>query len=259
VLESGRRLLVLVPLLIGAASHGVLAAGQETICSPVADLTAEADGLLCLVTEGDLITSACQRDLASAAGHLLASSPEIAGNSSSSDFQSLPAVPKSIVMVLVGFLCISLVRDARIWLAMAAFVLSLGNCWPTAKAMLPSCQRGKRHFEEVASSRVLPGLREHVPLCVCLRPVLRENPGRENRSERPEAGILIPPPVRRPLALCLTSGANPAGFISSSFVFAQLPRGPPCGPWRTFCQLPWGRVDARKALAWQADRVTFSL
>ncbi len=229
MLESGRRLLVLVPLLIGAASTCVLA-GQEAVCSTAAHLTGEPEGLLCLITAGDLITGACDHDLALPAGHLFASSPEIIGSSSSSDFQSLPAVPRSLVMVLLGFLCISLVRDARVWLAMATFILSLVNCWPTAKAMQPSCQRGRRHFEEAAWSRVLPVLRERVPLCVCLSPVRKGNPARDDRSFGPEANILAAQPPRHPLTFCLTSGASPAWFIPSPLVLAQLPRGPPRGP-----------------------------
>lgn len=41
--------------------------------------------------------------------------------------KSLPAVPAAILMTLTGFLCVSLVKDRRVWLAALAGLLGLGQ------------------------------------------------------------------------------------------------------------------------------------
>ena len=49
------------------------------------------------------------------------------GNSQRGYMESLPAVPAAILMVIAGFLCISLVRDRRVWLAVLAGLLWAGH------------------------------------------------------------------------------------------------------------------------------------
>jgi len=227
VLESGRRLLVLLPLLIGAGTNCVLAADQAAIGSTVVDLMPGADGLSCPMDEGGLIAGTCDQALAVAAGHLLAPSLDVTDISSSSGSQSLPAAPKSILMVLFGFLCVSLVRDARIWLAVAASVVSLGDCRSTARAASPCYQRGERRFADPAWSHVLPMVRERIPLGVCLCPLPPANLRSQNHADPPDAGIMVLPPARDPLLPCLTSDANPSWLNSSPLAFVLLPRGPP--------------------------------
>jgi len=48
-------------------------------------------------------------------------------NSQQDYAESLPAVPAAITMVLIGFLCVSLVRDRKVWLAALGGLLWLGH------------------------------------------------------------------------------------------------------------------------------------
>ena len=50
----------------------------------------------------------------------------------------LPAVPPSIAMVLTGFLCISLVRDRKVWLTVLAGLLAIGQAGINALPELTS-------------------------------------------------------------------------------------------------------------------------
>ena len=46
---------------------------------------------------------------------------------SSFDAKQLPPVPSAVFMVLMGFLCISLVKDRKIWLAVCVGILCVGQ------------------------------------------------------------------------------------------------------------------------------------
>ena len=49
-------------------------------------------------------------------------------NSSQADVvESLPAVPTAVLMTLIGFLCVSLVRDCRVWLIVLSAILWTGR------------------------------------------------------------------------------------------------------------------------------------
>lgn len=60
-------------------------------------------------------------------------------NSSSGHEKVMPAVPAAVFMVLTGFICVSLVRDRKVWLAAFVGLLYLGQFGAMALPKLASC------------------------------------------------------------------------------------------------------------------------
>ncbi len=74
--------------------------------------------------------------------------PPAAAGRPGSTAQSLPAVPGALLMVVTGFVCVSLVRDSRFWLAAAAGMLGLGHAGLSAVPEVVSRLRVKRQVQE---------------------------------------------------------------------------------------------------------------
>jgi predicted small secreted protein len=68
--------------------------------------------------------------------------------------KSLPGVPGTLLMVFVGFLCVSLVKDRRVWLATFAGLIWAGQAGFTALPQLASQLTGKRQSEQQYSPDV---------------------------------------------------------------------------------------------------------
>jgi hypothetical protein len=252
VLESsGRSLLVLVPLLIGAWTESVSTAGQVAACPAAFDRTFGVAVSLCPTEAPGSSIPLRGCDVSAAVTDLLKPPAEVAGMISSSFHpRSLPVAPRSILMVALGFLCVSLVHDRRIWLAMAACLLPLGHSRPNVIPSLSSHHRGGRHFEHRTPPCIPPLYKERVPLCVCVPPVRKAN---ASDREVPDAPYAIVPSrsASNRLLPCRIANADPVWSVFCQVIFAQLARGPPSPAWRTRFQPSVQRVDARKALAYE--------
>ncbi len=233
MLESGVRVLVPVLLLAGASSNCLWAAGPASICWTAETPTVESDNQLYSVNSGDPAVWSCRWEARLGAGSLLEPPVGAGAVLSSSPLPSLPAIPKSILMALVGFLCVSLVRDGKVWLAVAASLLPLGHYRPNAVALLSSPPQGEKSFGYSLSRGIFSIPCERVSLCV---PVYAASHGSSDRT-----GWDVMPAVagsRSPwneLSLCLASDLSPTWSVSSPFVLAQVARGPPRWPPRTPC------------------------
>ena len=73
--------------------------------------------------------------------------------------KSLPAVPGTLLMVLVGFLCVSLVKDRRFWWATLAGLLWLGQAGSAALPQMALYLAGRKQRVQQSSLNV-PGLCE---------------------------------------------------------------------------------------------------
>jgi hypothetical protein len=233
VLESGKRLLVLVPLLIGAWSNCIWASGQTAACSTRVSPRVEMDSLSYPVDSGDELVRPYSCDATLLAGGLLEPSIEAAAVLSSSSLPSLPAAPKSILMALVGFLCVSLVRDGKIWLAVAASLLPVDHYRPNAVTLLSSPQQGKRLFGHPAGPEISSVPCERVPLNIRTYSVPQSRGGATAWDVLP--AIASPRSTWNELLSCLASDLSPTWSVSSPFFLAQLARGPPRWPPRTSC------------------------
>ena len=227
MLERSRRWLpVLLPLLFSVVAGSTVLAGDQ---SPV--FLAGPDpmsGTGSLLTSAGLLGPAardCDCRLASFAAGLLAPPHE----TPSSYVQHLPAAPRPALMVLVGFLCISLVRDRKTWFAVATFLLSFGHYWLTAVPQSIACHRNRKHLERRSPryETVLP-LR-FAPLCllrhhVSCFPALSAHDKKDSDdssaivSRYGALGRLLP-------SLVLHADQFPS--LSSQLGLAQMARGPP--------------------------------
>jgi len=180
--------------------------------------------------------------------------------------KSLPAVPGALFMVLTGFLCVSLIKDRRVWLTVLAGLLWAGQAGVQAlpQLALHLCNRThtNRHFsarptqfyllEDTARARSdiegtryisllhhLAGIphansasnRCHtalITLSQCRQKVLGKAFNYPNKNTFPPISAIIPEQHSlNSLSKCLASRAKKFVCFSPAFIFAQLPRGPP--------------------------------
>lgn len=224
--SSGRTLLVLLSLLAGTWSSSVSAANQIAACSTGFPSTFEAGPLQCSVQGPDAVTHPCDCGFAAAAGLLKPPAASI-GTSSSSYLQSLPVEPKSMLMALVGFLCVSLVHDRKLWLTAVASIVSFSHDRPPTASSISPDQRDKRRLHGLVSCDAsLYGARQ-VPPCLWRRYMpLTHADGWKNPGV--PSGVLNPQSFNRsdflPTVALVMDGS---GCPSSQVAFAQLARGPP--------------------------------
>ncbi|TKJ38245.1 MAG: hypothetical protein CEE38_05660 [Planctomycetes bacterium B3_Pla] len=76
------------------------------------------------------------------------------------DTKSLPPVPGALLMALVGFLCVTLVRDRRFWLAGLLGMLWAGQTGFSFVPHLASRMTGEKQSEQHSSSSKVGGLCE---------------------------------------------------------------------------------------------------
>ena len=226
--SSGRTLLVLLSLLAGTWGSSVSAANQIAACSTGVTSAFEAGLSLCSVQGPDAVTHPCDCSLAVAAAGFLEPSAASMGTSSSSYLQSLPAVPKSMLMVLVGFLCVSLVHDRRLWLTAVASILSFSHDQLYPVSSISPDQRDKRHLHRLASCGISLCGEEQVPLYLWRRYMPWTNTGGRRNLDVPSDVIIDPQSFNgndfHPSVALITDGS---GCPSSELLFAQLARGPP--------------------------------
>ncbi len=226
---GGRWLPVVLPLLLMAGVGAVLAKSEgndrtaETAPKPEVGKTLGLAGAFSPV--GSHFGSDSQRVVF---GFLAPARPFRDGASPTSSYlHALPDVPKPFLMALVGFVCISLVNDRRIWLAAVASVLSCGQCWVNAVPQLCR-QHGhrERYQQPPCVSAVLPLSESQISTCIGLYQQAMRGIN-DRRGMNAAQALVLPPRVfdllePRPAAI-----ANPRVFLSSLPKFAQLGRGPP--------------------------------
>ncbi|MHC4461060.1 MAG: hypothetical protein ACYS6W_18235 [Planctomycetota bacterium] len=150
--------------------------------------------------------------------------------------KSLPAVPGALLMVLTGFLCVSLVKDRKVWLAALAGLLWLGQAGIQAVPQLALRLSHRNHIEQQFSAELT-------------YPYYLENSNRlrSDTEGTQYIGLLhhlagIPQDTLSFLSLsaiipeqyslnsllnCLTLKIEQFTYFSPAFIFENLPRGPP--------------------------------
>ena len=235
MLERSGKCLPFVPCLFLAVLAGNVVVAARRDCGVRTELgSVWADrSSFAFVPVGKATEAVCGESLASVAAELL-DPPVIAvpSVSASSYLRLLPAVPRPVVMVLVGFLCISVVHDRKSWVAMAAFLLSLGHGW--SSMVQPGTwphRRGRlgqdvlpRDPAAVPTGRLSAIGGGHIALGFSPLQGIRKP-----RRDAPTAAI-----NPRDVLRCLgPRWAFHVPQLTSHFVYltrAQLARGPPRGP-----------------------------
>lgn len=148
--------------------------------------------------------------------------------------KSLPPAPKTLLMVLVGFLCVSLVKDRRVWLAALTGLLWAGQAGVSILPQLAANVAGRGRSEKQSSANQvvhLTGQKHTYRLRsdiegTCYIGLLRHLEG------IPKSGKPFIPNTKVGHKIlqateCLATSARQHVLYSSAFIIASLARGPP--------------------------------
>jgi len=143
--------------------------------------------------------------------------------------KSLPAVPGALLMVVVGFVCVSVVRDCRAWLAVATCLLWAGQSGFSLLPRVALCVAGDRQRAARFTGRSL-ALRWRRYLS-CEKLDVSDDAVPLAQVEQ-KFGPVQSADVRRvsfetSAASSLAPVAGPAACLASVLVRTNLARGPP--------------------------------
>lgn len=150
--------------------------------------------------------------------------------------KSLPAVPGALLMALTGFICVSLVKDRKVWLAALAGLLWLGQAGIQAVPQLALRLSHRNHTEQQFSTELTHPyylensnrLRSDIEgtQYIGLLHHLAGIPLDTNSFPSPSA-IISERYSLNSLLNCLTLRVEQFIYFSPAFIFENLPRGPP--------------------------------
>ncbi len=154
----------------------------------------------------------------------------------------LPATPASGLMTLVGFICISLIRDRRIWLAGFAGLSLVGQTG--IQAVASSSRNGDSQgrgnlFLSYAKGPTLPNTagvfafsQRDIPRVNFNNTAFRAAVGGDYHWSYSAVLNLVPRPDSS--SLCLVSGTRQSDCFEPALIFCMIPRGPPISQMRPF-------------------------
>ncbi len=167
----------------------------------------------------------------------------------SSTPKSLPPVPAALLMVLSGFLCVSLVKDHKLWLTAVAGLFWVGqtgfHAFPhlalrlgyrmhnhrqvAAELMYPYYLENSRPRSDMEGTRYIGLLRHLAGIPRGEMPFLSNQHSRHAEDEicAPQCALMeiSSPPI--PVINCLSLKDGQFICFSPAFIFENLPRGPP--------------------------------
>jgi len=151
--------------------------------------------------------------------------------------KSLPAVPGALLMALTGFLCVSLVKDRKVWLAALAGLLWLGQAGIQAVPQLALRLSHRNHTEQQFSTELTypyylensNRLRSDIEgtQYIGLLHHLAGIPLDTNSFPSSPSAIISQRYSLNSLLNCLTLRVEQFICFSPAFIFESLPRGPP--------------------------------
>jgi hypothetical protein len=169
----------------------------------------------------------------------------------------LPAVPGALFMVLTGFLCVSAVKDRKVWLAALASLLWVGHIGREMLvvrcpqvAAIPNTEEGPhvKHGAKPVSSRVerylAPPFRRGL-LPYAIRHTTYDIRYTKGIPQFAFAG-LSPYPVHTTKRLAFIAERHT--YFAPAFTFENLARGPPSQTWKSlflFCNFDFQSVFAK--------------
>ena len=218
VLHSRRLLVLLLVSIVTAANAApTIDTANDDLASAMLSNSIEGQSLsISLVTQPPPVFHPDVSNL----GVAILGLPGIHTNStsSSSPAKSLPAVPGALLMALAGFLCVSMVRDRRIWLAA---ILWLAHASMATLPQFGSHPAGRRQPEQCTYPNAISVSLLRVSLNLSSGPIYTKPYALQAAIIPHQCGSL-------PLVFkCLAPRTAGAVYISREFPFAQLPRGPP--------------------------------
>lgn len=166
----------------------------------------------------------------------------VLGNTRGNHVKPLPAVPAAIFMVLSGFICISLVRDRRFWLAALAGLLWAGQVGITvlpqlalhlghgnygkqhlcAELTYPHCLENSNRLRSDLEGTQYIGLLHHLAGIPDVKSLHKTT-----HTYTAQPAIILARIGLDPILVCLASKTEQLISFSPAFIFVDLARGPP--------------------------------
>jgi hypothetical protein len=145
--NSRKGLLIFLSLLVASAAIAAptVSDSNRDLVAAVLSLSADADSTCAY--EVNQIGERANSYLANAAAEFLKPPAAADRQVSSIPVKSLPPVPGALFLGLAGFLCVSLVKDRRVWLTALAGLLWLGQTGFAALPQLASHLRSKKQIQ----------------------------------------------------------------------------------------------------------------
>jgi len=126
--KRSKWLVILLPLFVFSAANAAPTVSNCNSNLVVSAVSPASDVHIFTVPEVPQIVEPSDSHLARVAAEFLKPPPAFTGSPALPvGAKSLPAVPGALLMGLTGFLCVSLVKDRRLWLAALAGLLWLGQ------------------------------------------------------------------------------------------------------------------------------------
>jgi len=234
--KRSKWVVVLLSLLVLTAANAAPTISKSNVVVSVVSPSSDAHipivaDVTCTIESGD-------SHLAEVAAEFLKPPPAFTGSPPALPVgaKSLPAVPGALLMVLTGFLCVSLVKDRKVWLAALAGLLWLGQAGIQAVPQLALRLSHRNHTEQQLSAELT-------------YPYYLENSNRlrsdiegtqyigllHHLAGIPQATMSFLSPSAiiseryslNSLLNCLTLKVEQFICFSPAFIFENLPRGPP--------------------------------
>jgi len=153
----------------------------------------------------------------------------------------LPAVPAALFMALTGFLCVTLVRDRKIWLAVVTTLLWAGQVGINAMPKLASHLVSKKQIkQQVFLNHTYAHEPKNVDQLRCdidgtqyvgLLRYLEGIPAARNTNQAPQFAIASSLHYIIPASICLAKIVRPWRIcFLPAFIIDSIPRGPPIFP-----------------------------
>ena len=275
--KSSKLLIILLSLVVVTAAKATPTMSDCNSDFVACALSASSDAHSPFVPETSQVTETCNSHLAAIAAEF--QKPPVSFTNlpaASVGAKSLPPVPGALLMVLTGFLYVSLVKDYRVWLAALAGLLWAGQVGIQALPQLATHLSSKKHIQRISpvstvclhqlgnSGRLRSDIEgtQYIGLLHHLAGIPRRKDvsqfcfrsGYSLTSVRNEDRLRVRQFAILSFSLFLIQPTNCSAtrtgqsvYFSQEPVFAQLPRGPPT-PACERCKPPLYGGPLRKVL-----------
>lgn len=251
-MTSGKRnkwLAVLLPLLVVTVVSAVPTVNNCSSSFVASAVSPTSNVHIFSLPEVIQIVEPSDSHLAQAAAEFLKPPPAFMGSPATPiGAKSLPAVPGALLMGLTGFLCVSLVKDRRFWLAALTGLLWVGQTGIQAVPQLAVRISHKNHTQQQFDSELTYpyylensrtrsdvdgtqyiGLLHHLAGIPDSEMSLlsQESSQTEDEFRAPQFAIMGLSSHLIPATNCLAAKVEQFVYFSPAFIFDNLARGPP--------------------------------
>lgn len=153
--RSNKWLVVVLLFLVGTWTNAAPTVNDSGSGLVARDISPSSDGHIRFVSETSQITQSPNSQLADIAAEFAKPSIPFADSEASlpTRVKPLPPIPAAFLMTLTGFLCVSLVKDRRVWLAAAAGLIYIGQIGINAVPKLVPHIHSKQQIKQLSSPK----------------------------------------------------------------------------------------------------------